>query len=145
MAVAALAVFRAFHPRPVALAVVFAAARLFARAAPQRHKRWNIWECVWMSEISQLTGLIYVLVVIAGVVAGVALAVRCAGLAFREALAVHLQAINFCAFAARLIGIAGIVHRTPWGKIHSADHLLNHGIAGISGLAVSYFGPAFLD
>jgi hypothetical protein len=118
VAVQALAVFSAFHASPITLAVVFATGGLLTGASAQGYEGRHPLESSRMSIVGHLLRLVDVELAVSLVAAGIAFALLIAESALGETLAVHLEAIDFGALAARVVLAAR-------GKIEFRDSAQN--------------------
>jgi hypothetical protein len=107
VAVQTLAVFSALHTSAITLAVVFPTGGLLTGASAQGYEGRHPLESSRVPIVGHLLRLVDVELAAILVAAGIAVALLIAESALREALAVHLEAINFGALATRVVLAAG--------------------------------------
>lgn len=117
----ALAVLRALHPRPEALAVVLLALALLAGAPPHGDEGRDALEGPGVPEVGHLPRPEYLRVEAMLVAATGAVAAGGAVPPLREALAVHFEAVYFGALAALVGLLAG-------GEVHAGDRVHDGGV-----------------
>lgn len=113
----ALTFLGTLHVGPETLTVIFTATWFLAGTATQRHESRDTLECPRMSEIGHLSSFINRYFIFQLVTARDAFTALAADLPLGEALTVHLQTVNFGAFAALIC--------LSWWKIHLLNYFLH--------------------
>lgn len=106
----ALTFFTAFHPGSVAFTVIFAARRFLASTSLLRHEGRNSLKSPRVSEVRHLLSLVNLVLALRFVATARTFASLITNFSLGKALAIHLQAVDFGAFAARLA-------LKPWREI----------------------------